>query len=46
MNIDKRLWIISEKISMSMLTNPRTHTPDGICLKVEWDLLGFMLLSS
>ena len=29
-----RLWIISEEMSISMLTKPSTYTPAGICCKV------------
>jgi hypothetical protein len=30
MNKGSRLWIISEEISISMLTNPSTQMPAGI----------------
>jgi hypothetical protein len=28
--IGSRLWIISDEMSISMLTKPSTHTPEGI----------------
>ncbi|WP_300319748.1 hypothetical protein, partial [Accumulibacter sp.] len=31
MNSGSRLWIISEEMSINMLTRPRSHTPAGIC---------------
>src|SRR3990167_8493641 len=34
MNKGNRLWIISEEMSISMLTKPRAHIPAGICRKV------------
>jgi hypothetical protein len=30
MNSGSRLWIISEEMSISMLTKPRAQIPDGI----------------
>lgn len=44
MNIGSRLWIISEEISISMLTKPSTHTPIGICC--EGGLVGIVILES
>src|SRR3990172_3975278 len=38
MNRGKRLWIISEETSMSRLTPPSTHTPDGMRLGVALSL--------
>ena len=32
MNSGSRLWIISEEMSINMLTNPSTQMPDGILL--------------
>ena len=34
MNIGRRAWIISEEISMSMLTKPNTQMPAGKCFSV------------
>lgn len=42
MNIGSRLWIISDEMSIDVLTKPSIHTPAGICvchptsLRVYW----------
>lgn len=40
MNMGSRLWTISEEMSISMLTKPKTQTPEGICRNVEFESLG------
>ena len=42
MNSGSTLWIISEEMSISMLTKPSTHTPDGICRKTVVESLRFV----
>jgi hypothetical protein len=41
MNSGNRLWIISDEISISMLTPPKIHTLAGILPSVEMLLLIF-----